>query len=125
LTKILIADHDRDYRELVVFSLRFAGYTMLVASNGDECIEMANQHQPELILIELDLIDINGVELCRKLREDEKTAAIPVIFLVNADNVDQLVNQPGGRSQPCWLKTLSPDQLTRKINEFLQHNPKP
>jgi DNA-binding response OmpR family regulator len=121
LAKILIADHDRDFRELVIFTFRFTGHIMYGASSSDECLEFARQHHPDLVLMELDLPDLSGVETCLKLKDEENTESIPIIFLVDPDMIDSLNDKLATCGADYLLKSLSPDQLTFKVNRFLKH----
>ncbi len=78
---ILIVEDEPDIIELVNFRLRKAGHEIISASTGAEAIEMSQYKLPDLVLLDLSLPDIRGEEVCRKLKSDEKTKHIPVIFL--------------------------------------------
>ncbi len=120
MTKILVADHDRDYRELVIFTLRFAGYIMYGASNGEECLAMARQHVPDLILMEIDLPDTSFVVTYKELKSNKATAAVPVIFLIRQDEVKTFQAETEAYGKYLLVKSLTPDQLTKKVSQIIK-----
>ena len=81
---ILIVDDNEQNRKLARDILEFAGFRSLVAADGIEGLALAVEHQPDLILMDIRMPDLNGTEAVRKLREDERTAAIPVVALTSS-----------------------------------------
>jgi len=81
---ILIVDDNEQNRKLARDILEFAGFRSLVAAGGIEGLALAVEHQPDLILMDIRMPDLNGTEAVRKLREDERTAAIPVVALTSS-----------------------------------------
>jgi CheY-like chemotaxis protein len=75
---VLVADDDRNTRLLVCTVLGHAGHTVLEASNGDEALEQAVAHEPDLILLDLFMPSKSGPELLRALRAQPQTKATPV-----------------------------------------------
>ena len=120
MAKILVAEDDREIRELIIFTLRFAGYEMLAAVDGEECYLFAKQHHPDLILMDARMPKMNGYEACRLLKGDKATASIPVVFLT-AHGLDYEVK--AGLEAGCddyIIKPISPDKLTEKVKLYLQ-----
>jgi len=78
---ILVIEDDEDMNELVCAILDTAGYTMESAADGREGLEKAIEKKPDLILLDIMLPEMDGIELCRKLTADEETRNIPVIML--------------------------------------------
>jgi two-component system cell cycle response regulator DivK len=81
---ILIVDDNEQNRKLARDILEFAGFRSLVAAGGIEGLALAVEHQPDLILMDIRMPDLNGTEAVRKLREDERTSAIPVVALTSS-----------------------------------------
>lgn len=77
--KILIVEDHRDSRALLVLMLRSMGYEVIEAANGQEAIDKAGAEGPDLVIMDLGLPGINGIEATVKLKQDLKTAHIPVI----------------------------------------------
>ena len=81
MTTILIVEDEADLRELVAHHVESAGMTALQAATGSEGLALARSRRPDLVLLDLMLPDLQGVEVCRRLRTDPVTAATPVIML--------------------------------------------
>lgn len=82
---ILLVDEDVQIRRLFGGKLASAGFEVLYAKSGFEGREMARKFHPNLILIDVNIPGINGIELAERLRVEPETADIPIIFLTNAD----------------------------------------
>jgi two-component system cell cycle response regulator DivK len=80
---VLIVDDNDKNLKLARDVLRFAGFQTLEATNGAACLSLAADHRPEVILMDIRLPDIDGVEALLRLKEDEATAAIPVVALTS------------------------------------------
>jgi CheY-like chemotaxis protein len=81
MTKILIAEDERDIRELVSFSLQFGGFTVVQASNGVEAVERARAELPDLILMDVRMPRMTGYEACKQMKQIPEVRDIPVVFL--------------------------------------------
>jgi DNA-binding response OmpR family regulator len=120
MTKILVADDDRDVRELSIFTLRFAGYEVLGASTGEEAVFQAKQNHPDLILMDVRMPKMNGYEACMALKADQDTASIPVIFLSARGQESEVQAGLKVGGVDYILKPITPDQLTEKVKFHLQ-----
>lgn len=78
---ILIADDEPHIRHLVGAKLKNAGFNVLVASNGQDCLQLAREHRPELIVTDYQMPLLSGFEMSQALAADQDTASIPVILL--------------------------------------------
>jgi CheY-like chemotaxis protein len=81
---ILIVDDNEQNRRLARDVLQFAGFRTLEAAGGVEGVALAVEHGPDLVLMDIRMPDMNGTEAVRKLREDERTAAIRVVALTSS-----------------------------------------
>src|SRR6478672_4496663 len=79
--RILIVNDAPDQLELMGFMLRRAGYEVITASDGKEGVEIAQSQLPELIISDIAMPRMDGVELCRKIRSDRQISAIPIILV--------------------------------------------
>lgn len=79
--KVLIVDDDMTLRELYEERMRAEGYVILSASDGEEAIEKANKEKPDVILLDVMMPKINGIDVMKMLREKPETAGIPIIIL--------------------------------------------
>ena len=120
MAKILVADDDRDVRELSIFTLRFAGHEVVGASNGEEAIVEAKVYAPDLILMDVRMPKLNGFEACKILKADAVLATIPVIFLsARGEEADVKAGLEAG-AVDYIQKPISPDHLVEKVKAQLQ-----
>ncbi len=80
-TTILVTDDDPRILRLMTQVLRRAGYEVLEASTGKECLEAVKAHHPDIVLLDVMLLDTTGIELCRQIKADESLQGIFVILL--------------------------------------------
>ncbi|MEW5817190.1 MAG: response regulator, partial [Spirochaetota bacterium] len=76
--KILIIEDERDITELIAYNLEKEGYKTLQAATGEDALNNINKYNPDLILLDLMLPGIDGMEVCRQLKQDRKTRNIPI-----------------------------------------------
>ncbi len=88
-TKILIVDDDRDILKVISANLKLEGYNVITAENGLEAYNLIKKEMPDLIILDLNLPDIDGVQLCTKLRKEEVN--VPLIMLTARDSISDRV----------------------------------
>jgi two-component system, OmpR family, alkaline phosphatase synthesis response regulator PhoP len=79
--RVLIAEDERDVAELIRYTLAREGFEVMVAANGADALRQAQETRPDLMLLDLMLPQVNGWELCRRLKQDPATRSVPVIML--------------------------------------------
>ncbi|MFH1909416.1 MAG: response regulator [Chloroflexota bacterium] len=119
MAKILIAEDERDIRDLIIFTLRFSGYEVVAASNGEEAIQLARQEMPDLILLDVRMPRKTGYEACAAIKADEKTKNIPVIFLSAKGQDSEIQAGLQAGAVEYLLKPFVPDQLSARIQAVL------
>jgi phosphate regulon transcriptional regulator PhoB len=91
-SKILIVEDDSDIVELLTYNLREAGFETEAVFNGGDAIERAVEEQPDLIILDLMLPEVDGLEVCRLLKQDTQTADIPIIMLTaKGEEIDRVI----------------------------------
>lgn len=122
MTKILIAEDERDIRDLITFTLRFSGYEVVAASNGEEAVTLAWQEIPDLIILDVRMPRMTGYEACAKIKEDERTRDVPVMFLSAKGQENEILTGLSAGATEYLLKPFAPDQLIARIQQILTHN---
>jgi len=79
--KILIADDEPNQLELMAFNLNRCGFSFIKASNGDEALQLIEEHSPDLVILDWMMPNMSGIEVCRILRSRAETKQIPIIIL--------------------------------------------
>ena len=120
MAKILFAEDERDIRDLINFTLKFAGYEVFPTVNGEDAYLQAQVVMPDLILLDVRMPKMTGYEACIKIKEIETLKDVPVVFL-SAKGQDSEV-QTGLRAGATEyiLKPFSPDQLVDKVRQILK-----
>lgn len=118
--KILIIEDDHDIAELVEYNLRQEKYSVEVCRNGAEGLNKARRLLPDLILLDLMLPDMNGLEICRSLKSDPKTKGIPVLMLTaKGEEMDRVVGFEVG-ADDYLTKPFSPRELVLRVRAILK-----
>jgi CheY-like chemotaxis protein len=119
MAKILIAEDERDIRDLVAFTLRFAGHEVFAASNGEEAVELAPKVNPDLILMDVRMPRMTGYEACQILKADPDLKDIPVVFLSAKGQENEIQQGLASGAEDYLLKPFAPDQLTSRVKMIL------
>ena len=116
MAKILIAEDERDIRDLITFTLRFAGHEVVAATNGEEAYEKALKEIPDLILMDVRMPRMTGYEACKRIKAEESIKNIPVAFLSAKGQESEVQTGLEVGAVEYILKPFSPDQLTERVN---------
>jgi DNA-binding response OmpR family regulator len=118
--KILVVDDEADLVETIRFSLELEGYNVLVASNGEEGLNIARQEKPDLILLDLMLPKLDGYKVCRLLKFDERYKYIPILMLTaRTQEKDKILGKETGANEYI-TKPFEMDELMAKIKSYLK-----
>lgn len=119
MAKILIAEDERDIRDLIEFTLTFAGHEVVKASNGAQAVELAPQVMPDLIMMDVRMPRMTGYEACRAIKEMDTIKHIPIVFLSAKGQDTEIDTGLDAGAYEYILKPFAPDQLTQRIKEIL------
>lgn len=120
MARILIAEDEKDIRDLITFLLQFAGHEVIATSNGEEAYERAKVEVPDLIMMDVRMPKMNGYEACKKIKQEAHLQHIPVVFLSAKGQESEVAAGLEAGAQEYLLKPFSPDQLTEKVNAILK-----
>jgi DNA-binding response OmpR family regulator len=119
-TQILIVEDDPDIAELVARYLHKAGYTTSRAASGRDALRSIAAHAPDLVVLDLMLPQLDGLEVCRAVRANETTAGIPVIMLTaRAEESERIVGLELG-ADDYLAKPFSPNELVARVRALLR-----
>ena len=119
MAKILIVEDERDIRDLIEFTLKYAGHDVVKTSNGAEAVALAPDAQPDLILMDVRMPRMTGYEACRALKDIDTVKDIPVVFLSAKGQPSEMDTGLDAGAYDYILKPFAPDQLTARIAEIL------
>ena len=118
--KILVVDDELDVLDLVTIRLKNAGYETIEAVDAEEAMDIIQKTPPDLVLLDLLLPKMQGDELCKKLKSDDKYKNIPVI-LFTASAIRPALSEEikAIGADDCVLKPFDPEDLLSKVKEFI------
>jgi DNA-binding response OmpR family regulator len=119
--KILVVDDEPDAVDLIEFNLKEADYRVATADDGNEALRKARSFAPDLIVLDWMLPELDGLEVCKRLRKDPQTASIPIIMLTaKAAEIDRVLGLEIG-ADDFLTKPFSPRELLLRIKNQLKH----
>jgi DNA-binding response OmpR family regulator len=116
---VLVADDDEDILELVSYRLERAGYEVVTASDGEQALERARERRPNLAVLDVMMPKLDGYEVTRQLRDDEETAAIPVILLTARVQDADIARGFDAGADDYVKKPFSPQELRARVQAVL------
>lgn len=119
MPKILIAEDEPDIRELVAFTLRFSGYEVVSASNGEEAVKLATVEVPDLILMDVRMPRMTGYDACRVMKADPELKHIPIVFLSAKGQETEVQAGLEAGAEEYLLKPFAPMQLIERVRAIL------
>lgn len=119
MVKILIAEDERDIRDLITFTLKFAGYEVVPTANGEEAFEKAQAEVPDLIMMDVRMPKMTGYEACIAMKKVDHIKHIPVVFLSAKGQEAEVNTGLEVGAEEYLLKPFSPDQLVEKVRQIL------
>ncbi|MCK4912006.1 MAG: response regulator transcription factor, partial [Thermodesulfovibrionales bacterium] len=118
--KILIVEDDPDISEMISYNLGREGYAVIPANNGEDAVAMAQRERPALVVLDIMLPGMDGMEVCRRLKEASGTRHIPIIMLsAKSQETDKVVGLELG-ADDYVTKPFSPRELIARIRAVLR-----
>ncbi len=121
---ILIVDDEKDIIELIKYNLKTEGYTILTAGAGEQAIKIAKQSRPDLIVLDLMLPGMDGLEVTRYLRNNEETRNLPIVMLTAKGEESDIITGLELGANDYISKPFSPRVLTARIRAILRRRRK-
>ena len=118
--KILVVDDEEDVLELVRYNLDRNGYHVETASSGEEALEKARRKLPDLVILDLMLPGMDGLEVCRKLKSNVKTESLPIIMLTAKTEETDIVTGLELGADDYVTKPFSPKVLIARVRRILR-----
>jgi len=117
---ILVVDDERDLLDLIEYNLKKEGYDVLKAEDGLEGIRMAKKYKPDLVLLDIMMPKMNGLEACEQIREDDEIKHTPIIFLTAKNDEKTEVRGLNLGADDFLTKPISTAKLVSRITAVLR-----
>ena len=119
MAKILIAEDEPDIRDLVAFTLRFAGYEVVTSTNGEEAVQLAIKELPDMILLDVRMPRLTGYDACKLIKAEPNLKDVPIVFLSAKGQETEIRDGMNAGAEEYLLKPFAPDQLTERVRSIL------
>ncbi|MDD5432732.1 MAG: response regulator transcription factor [Candidatus Omnitrophica bacterium] len=120
--KILIVEDEKDINKMLDYNLQKEGFRTISCRDGEDALDLANKEHPDLILLDLMLPGIDGLEVCKSLKKEDKTAVIPIIMLTaKSQESDKIVGLELG-ADDYVTKPFSPKELIARVKAVLRRS---
>jgi DNA-binding response OmpR family regulator len=119
MAKILIAEDEKDIRELIVFSLQFAGFEVVPAVDGQDAVEKASEVMPDLIMMDVRMPRMTGYEACAKMKTIDSIKDIPVVILSAKGQESEIQTGLNAGAYEYILKPFAPDELIQRVKDII------
>lgn len=120
--RILLVEDDEDIRQLLTFTFEAAGFDVVTRSDGQEGLNAAMEEKPDVVILDIMLPTMSGLDICKTLKRDSETEDIPVIMLTaRGEEVDRIVGLELG-ADDYVVKPFSPRELVLRARAVLKRN---
>jgi two-component system, OmpR family, alkaline phosphatase synthesis response regulator PhoP len=116
---VLIADNEPDIVELVRFELEREGYDVLRAANGQQALDLAREHVPDLVLVDVHMPKLDGYQVTREIRADERLNPVPVMILSGSALESDVAQSFEAGANQHMGKPFSPVALRNEVQALL------
>ena len=120
--RVLVVDDEEDLLELVRYNLTKEGYVVECVGSGEEALKAARRQPPDLIVLDLMLPAVDGLEVCRRLKADPKTREVPIVMLTAKSEESDMVAGLDRGADDYIAKPFSPRVLTARIKAILRRD---
>jgi two-component system phosphate regulon response regulator PhoB len=118
--KLLLVEDDQALAELLEYRFRSEGYEVRISADGDEALMLAAEEVPDLVILDWMIEGTSGIEVCRRLRRDKATAAVPIIMLTAREAEDDRVRGLDTGADDYITKPFSPRELLARVAAVLR-----
>ena len=119
---VLVVEDEPELNELVGAYVQIAGFDYRAAAGGNDALRKASEHHPALILLDVMLPDVDGFEVCRRLKKEQQTADIPVVMLTALDRDEHRRKGMQCGAVTYLTKPFDPDHLMKTIQDKAARN---
>ena len=117
--RILLVDDELDFVETVEFFLSGSDYQVFVAKNGKEALEQVKMKKPDLVLLDVMMPEMDGLETCKNLKNDPTTNSIPIIMLTAKGRREDVVDATAAGANGYIVKPFNLSDLIQRIEKVL------
>ncbi|GLZ30139.1 hypothetical protein Lesp02_23290 [Lentzea sp. NBRC 105346] len=119
MTVVVVAEDDADIRDLLVFKLTQGGFDVTAVGDGSSALSAIADVEPDLVILDVMMPGVSGLEVCRRLRSDPSTEDLPVVMLTARAREDDIETGFGVGADDYLTKPFSPNELIHRVHTLL------
>ncbi|GIH97807.1 response regulator transcription factor [Planobispora siamensis] len=119
MATVLVAEDDADIRDLIIFKLEQTGHTVIAVGDGLSALKLAHEQSPEIVLLDVMMPGMSGIDVCRALRQDPVTAGLPIILLTARAQESDVETGLTAGADDYIVKPFSPRVLADRVHSVL------
>jgi DNA-binding response OmpR family regulator len=120
MTVILVVDDDEEVAKTIQISLTQGGHQVLWAGNGYEALQRARRQRPDLVLLDIAMPEMDGIEVCRRLRGSLATASTPILFLTASSGIESKIAGFNAGADDYLVKPFDLQELNLRVKALLR-----
>lgn len=120
MATIFVVEDEKDIRELIAFTLRYAGYSVFTFASGAELLQQVKTALPHLFILDIRMPGISGIELCQQIKNNAKSQHIPVVFLSAKGQKEEIITGLAVGAEDYIVKPFVPEELNLKVQQLLK-----
>ena len=117
---ILIVDDDVEVAQTIELSLTHAGHQVAIATNGYEALQRVRRQRPDLILLDIGMPEMDGIEVCRRLRASPREASIPILFITARGEIESKIESFDAGADDYLVKPFNLQELGLRVRALLR-----
>lgn len=121
---LLLVEDDSDLLEILRLTFEMEGYRLVVAMDGEQALDKAKRHAPDLVVLDIMLPKLDGIEVCRRIRADVALQHIPILMLTAKGEESDVVLGLGIGADDYMIKPARPQELTARVRNLLRRTPR-
>ena len=125
MSRILVIEDDKDIAALIGHFIEKSGYGAQIVADGGRALAIARETPPDLVILDLMLPGLNGLEVCRALRGDNRTASVPIIMLTARGEESERILGLDSGADDYIVKPFSPNELMARVRALLRRAAQP
>jgi two-component system phosphate regulon response regulator PhoB len=118
--KILVVEDDANLVELISYNLRNEGFDVIVTEDGEEALVLADEEHPDLVILDWMIVNLSGIEVCRRMRRNPATANLPIIMLTARSEESDRIRGLETGADDYITKPFSPRELVARVRAVLR-----
>jgi len=119
MSRIVYAEDDPDIRLLVTYKLERAGFSVIAVADGAQALRVIREEPPDVVILDVQMPGISGIDVCRRLRADDDTARVPILMITAAARPQDMDLAQAAGATGYIIKPFSPNEMVAQVRAMM------